>query len=311
LPTTTYYDLKTLPDIWDANVEQEWLVDHMIPKSSVTTLTGESGSGKSSVVLALAYAVATGVPFAGRETKQTPVLFVDGENGLYVYTERFKRFDIKPTPNMKFWGIWNNDLSPQGPDYQGVIEYAKEFQPVIIYDSLVAFHPGSEQDSSETRAYMNLFRKLSSLGATVIVLHHTGKGESTHLYRGSSDIPASSDTCWLLLAKKPLLKHITLTSFKSREGILENIDLTLDGQTFVEISHAFVAPDDVDWVKVAKVVSDNPGCNQSQIIELLPDVPLQKVRKLLMVGEQTKRFSTERGQKNALLYSISSTNNTK
>lgn len=306
MPTEKHYDLRTLPDIWDSEVKQEWLVDHLIPKNSVTTLTGESGSGKSSVVLAMTYAISQGTPFAGRETQQVPVLFVDGENGLYVYTERFKRFGIKPTPMMKFWGIWNEELEPQGPDYIGVIEYVKEFHPLVVYDSLVAFHPGSEQDSSETRAYMNLFRRLAAYGATVIVIHHTGKGESTQLYRGSSDIPASSDTCWLLKAKKPLLKHITLMSFKSREGLLENLDLTLEGEEFVEIMHDYIDKNDVDWARIQAVIEATPGLNQSQIISQLPETPLKKVRKILLIGEQTKQLATQRGAKNALLYYPSS-----
>ena len=54
---------------------------------------------------------------------------------------------------------------------------------VIIFDSLVAFHPGSEQDSSETRKYMDGFRSLASAGATVIVIHHSGKSEGSKEYR--------------------------------------------------------------------------------------------------------------------------------
>ena len=59
---------------------------------------------------------------------------------------------------------------------------------VIIFDSLVAFHPGSEQDSKRDWKYMDGFRSLASAGATVIVIHHSGKSEGSKEYRGSSDI---------------------------------------------------------------------------------------------------------------------------
>jgi hypothetical protein len=76
------------------------------------------------------------------------------------------------------WRGWN--LSPPvGPQHDLVIEFARQHRSLIIYDSLIEFHPGSEQSSTETRAFMRYFRTLANLGATVIILHHTGKAENS------------------------------------------------------------------------------------------------------------------------------------
>jgi RecA-family ATPase len=71
---------------------------------------------------------------------------------------------------------------------------------LIIFDSLIQFHTGSEQDSSETRRYLDQYRRLAHLGPGIVLPHHTGKGEGAKQYRGSSDIKASVDQAFCLEA---------------------------------------------------------------------------------------------------------------
>lgn len=267
-------------------------------------ITGESGSGKSSVLLALAYAVAVGEPFLGKETRQRPVLIVDLENGLPVYVERFKRFGISKTPNMRFWGTWDAKLEPEGPDYPGIRQYVLEHKPLIIFDSLVAFHPGSEQDADETRAYMHQFRQLAAHGATVIVIHHTGKADTSKEYRGSSDIKAAIDVSWVLTARKPLLKHLKLHNFKSREGEVQDIDLALEGEKFVQLETKYIPVEDPDFKTVQDILGANPGANQLQLFKLLPSISVPKVRKILTALEASGKLDIVKGLHNASLYTF-------
>src|SRR5439155_16662290 len=125
------------------------------------------------------------------------VLYVDGENPLYVVKQRLFDLGICPTPELTVWGGWN-EWPPGGPDSHLVVEFARQHKGLIIYDSLIEFHSGSEQSSTETRAFMRQFRALANLGATVIVLHNAGKADTAKLYRGSSDIKAAVDTAYLL-----------------------------------------------------------------------------------------------------------------
>jgi predicted ATP-dependent serine protease len=193
-----------------------WLVEDLIPETGVTLLTGDSGCGKSTLTLALAGAVAHGKQFLGRKTIQRDVLIVDRENSPAIHLERLHRLRIAETPRLRIWGTWN-DHEPDASS-SALIDYAKR-NPLIVIDSLVAFHPGSEQDSSETRKYMNGFRRLAAKGATVLVIHHIGKSESAQHYRGSSDIKASVDSAFLLKSADPnSVSSLVLTPFKQRIG---------------------------------------------------------------------------------------------
>ena len=87
---------------------------------------------------------------------------------------------------------------PAGPTAASILQFASTHRPLIIFDSLVGFHPGSEQDASETRRHMQSYIALAAAGAGVLVLHHTGKAQTAKQYRGSSDIKASVDLAYIL-----------------------------------------------------------------------------------------------------------------
>lgn len=289
--------LFDIPQIWDLTIEQKYLVQDLIPEGTVVMLTGESGSGKSSVALKLAHCIARGVPFLGHEVEKRYAVIIDKENGLAVYHQRIERFGIERNDHMIFWGPWN-DPSPQGPDFKLITEFAAEYKPLIIFDSFVAFHPGSEQDATETRKYMEGYRKLAGLGATVVCIHHTGKSDSTKDYRGSSDIKASIDVGYVLTAKKPLLKLLNLKPFKSREGVIESMQITFEGTEF------YVA-EDTDYALVYDFIKRNPNINQSDIIEKLPDLSIARIRRVLGLGERKGEFLVNKGPKNASFYTLS------
>ena len=297
------FRVRDLPSIWDYELNQQWLVKNLIPSSSVIMLSGESGSGKSTLSLALAHAVATGESFLGHETQKTPALIVDRENNASIYKERLDRLDIEKTDDLLIWGHFS-PLEPPTPNSKSILEFVQEEHPLIIYDSFVAFHPGSEQDADETRTYMDFYRKLAGMGATVVIIHHTGKGENTKEYRGSSDIKASIDVGFVLNAKRPLLKLLELKPFKCREGNPEKIQITLDGTKFVAIDTQYVEPEDEDWKLVVACVKENPGMNQGQLIKLLetPTRSSPKIRKVLMAGELKGTFRVEKGPRNASMY---------
>jgi hypothetical protein len=145
-----------------------------------------------------------------------------------VVVERFDRLGINDGPNFKVWGGWAEE-EPPSPFSPIVLEWAAgcEPKPLIIVDSLVSFHGGDENDATETRAFMQGFRRLADLGATVIVLHHSGKGDSSREYRGSSDIKASIDVgyCLANLGDSSQLGTLRLKAFKARFNVLPEVIL--------------------------------------------------------------------------------------
>lgn len=299
------FDFRKLTSPWDLDVQQNWTVEGFLPAEAVTMISGESGSGKSTITLLLADAIANGKPFLGHETTPSTVLIVDRENGAVIYKERFERLRLEKNPNIIYWGGWEQTMEPQGPDFSPIIEFARTEKPVVIFDSFIAFLEGSEQDASEVRKYMDGYRRLAQAGATVIFIHHTGKGENTKEYRGSSDIKASVDMAYVLTTKKDRLALAKLKNIKSREGVVEDMLFSLDDAELVLLDQSFIETTDIDWQRVVDVVALNPGLNQSQIIKLLPNSSAPHIRKILMAGEMKSVFSVSKGLKNASQYFLS------
>lgn len=297
------FKVRDLPGIWGLTFEQEWMVENLIPSQTVTMLSGESGCGKSTFTLALADAVSKGEPFLGYKTTKTPTLIIDRENGLSIYHERLQRFNVQPNPDLMFWGNWNQPVPPS-PEAECLAKFVQEEKPLIIFDSFVSFHPGNEQDATETRLYMDKFRKLAAMGATIILIHHTGKGLNTKIYRGSSDIKASVDVLYVMNTKKPRLKLIELKPDKVREGTLDPISLAVEDDKWVLLDHSFIDQESPDWKAVIEVVAKNPGLNQLQIVDKLDSMPQSRVRKILNVAEGMGYVVINKGAKNASLYTL-------
>jgi hypothetical protein len=62
----------------------DYLVDGMLQEGFLYSLTGATGAGKTAITLRLAASCALGIPFAGRETKKTRVLYLAAENSADV-----------------------------------------------------------------------------------------------------------------------------------------------------------------------------------------------------------------------------------
>ena len=189
-----------LPLVRDsADVEIRWVWDQLIAEGTVTMLSGDSGVGKSTLATALLDAVAGGKPFLGRKTFQRSCLILDRENHRSLVADRLNRLGIQDGPSLRVWGGWAEQEAPD-PAHAAIREWILSCypKPLIVVDSLIAFNPGAENDSSEMRRYLHGYRRLADLGASIAFIHHSGKSEGTKDFRGSSDIKAAVDAAYLL-----------------------------------------------------------------------------------------------------------------
>jgi hypothetical protein len=228
--------IEDLPDIEQvAGDDIEWLVDGVFARGALHMITSEPGGGKSTLITAVADAVSRGEPFMGRTTVKCPVLLLDAENPLTAIRERFKRLGIATHANFRVWGQWVGE-DPPSAGGAVVWEWVArcEPKPVIIVDSVIAFHPGTENDSNETRQYMATYRNLTKVGVTVIVLHHIGKSETAKEYRGSSDYKASIDIGFKLtnLGDAARLSVLELRPFKQRFSVDPMLLIEYDNGVF-------------------------------------------------------------------------------
>jgi RecA-family ATPase len=276
-----------------------FLVEGFIAEGTINMLSGDAGSGKTTVASAVASAVERGVPFAGLETQRRPVLMLDGENPLPVVVERFDRLGITDGPNFKVWGGWAPEPpSPFSPIVTGWVR-ACDPKPLLVIDSLVSFHEGSENDATETRAYMQHFRRLADIGATLILLHHSGKGESAREYRGSSDIKASVDVAYHLanLSDPSALGMLRLKAFKARFSVQPEIILNYRmGQFYIDGRSVSRTNQEI----LQELLESNAGIQAKRFEDMASEkgVARGKARDFLAAGIVSGAIRVDRGQHN-------------
>lgn len=265
--------IDELGSVWTAEASVDWLIPDLLPEASVNLLCSRSGTGKTWLAYFLAGSVAHGSQVFGKIAKKHKVVYIDGENPLFVVKDRLFKLGIAETANLKVWGRWQAD-APPGPNHPLILKYARSERPLLIWDSLVEFHTGDEQSSTETRAFMKQFRCLADLGATVLVLHHTGKADSAQEYRGSSDIEAAVDMAFLLKTEhedRKILDRLTLDPFKCRILPLKKRRLEYhegNGFRLSELPAEAQRPAVPDPLSVVvEIVRQNPGLKQCEIVE--------------------------------------------
>jgi hypothetical protein len=172
---------------------------------------------------AMAYKISRGEAFAGRSTSPRDVLVLDKDNPPAAVRDRCRRLDIHYHPGFRIWGLWNVE-EPPSPGGAIIFDWVArtEPKPLILVHSSVSFHPGDENDAAATRQYMSQYAGLTKLGATIMLEHQSGKGDSSRDYRGSSDYKAASDLCWHVSnagALEGRLTVVTLRAFKQRLAV--------------------------------------------------------------------------------------------
>jgi hypothetical protein len=288
-------DLPRVEDIAAADIE--WDVEDLIARATVCLLTGESGCGKSTFACALAYAVSKGRDFLGRATTKRPVLILDAENPSIAVIERFQRLGIATDDNFRVWGQWTGE-DPPAAGGALVLEWITrcEPKPLIVVDSLIRFHPGAENSSTETQEYMNMYRKLAAAGASVLPLHHIGKAESAQDYRGSSDIKASVDVAFKLtsLGDGSRLSLLELRAFKQRISVTPHLFIRYeDGQFTTDEREATKTVTE----RLVDLLKANPGITSERFERLAASQHLgrNRARTFLQTGIGSGTVRTEHG----------------
>jgi hypothetical protein len=304
---TRLTSIDQIGNVWKWESQLKWLVPDLLAEGSVNLISSASGTGKTWLAYFLAGAVAHGSLVFGEDVKQRKVLYLDGENPAFVVKQRLYDLGIQETPELKVWGGWEVE-PPGGPGHPLIIDLARKEHPLLIWDSLVEFHTGDEQSSTQTREFMRKMRHLANLGATVVILHHTGKSEKAQEYRGSSDIEAAVDMAFKLAAvgSKTELDRLTLTPFKTRLMPLPTRELRYVKRTGFELSAVLAKPGDdgPDPVEVVReIVGAAPLLNQTEIKERAREAGIAK-HKAEAALKRRDVFNVERGEGNELVYSL-------
>jgi hypothetical protein len=123
-------------------------------------------------------------------------------------------------------GLWSRDennepLEPPSLDSDFLKQAVEAMtNPVIVIDTFATFHNGDENDNAVVGRTCRNLRYLTNLGATVLVIHHTGKNP-TSKYRGASAMEGAVDLGLKIVGTtddEGLLTKIEVQTFKTRIG---------------------------------------------------------------------------------------------
>lgn len=246
----TLEDLGNMP-------EPEPLVGTLIGRGQTAMIVAESNTGKTFLTVAMAHAVATGVPFAGHPIHQGRVLFVVGEdeNGMRsrvaaVQTARgaidLDMFDLVRVPfNL-------NDERAVAAIEEKVRE--REYA-LIVLDPLARFIVDMDENDPTgmgvAMATLDRLRRANDQ-ASIVVAHHTNKGGG---YRGATSIYAAMDT---VVGMKKAGGAIALTLDKSKSsatgdiGTYQLVNVPGTGSVILDKVHATQAREVLETVPDGK-----------------------------------------------------------
>ena len=175
-----------------------WRVHGFVADSTLTILSGESGSGKSWLAMALCVGVARGHAVAGLACSKAPALYVDGEMGPMMFIDQRMRpagigaeFELRDAMGLDI------SLPADLAWLRGEIQSTGA--KFVVIDSLRRLVPSKPENESDAMApTISALAKLArDTKAAVLLVHH--KGDSEKFYRGSTAIRDQCDALFALL----------------------------------------------------------------------------------------------------------------
>jgi len=162
-----------------------WLVKNLLSVGETSMTAGESGSGKTFLVLDMAMCVARGIPFFGRKTTQGGVVYQAGEGAralrrkrLYAYRRHFQcadenvPFTLLERPIDLYSGDDQTDAFIEEVGALG--RYLGVPVALVVIDTLSKATPGiNENDSADIGKVLERCDRIRrATGAHVMLVHH-------------------------------------------------------------------------------------------------------------------------------------------
>lgn len=239
-----------------------WIVKGVIPKAEVVVIYGESGSGKTFMVLDMVAAISTGRAWRDYKTEQGKVVYICAE-GVGGFRQRLKAYARQfAVPLEQMPGV-----IPDAPNFlegKDPLEIAKQIKAaggasVVVIDTLSAVASGGNENAGEDMgAVLGHCKGIHrATGAVVILIHHSGKDASKGA-RGWSGLRAAADA-ELEVIRQGDYRKLTVTKQK-------------DGNDSAEFGFKLlpiVLDHDEDGIEVTSCVVEHT--------EILPPTPTRKL----------------------------------
>jgi len=246
-------------------VRSSWgyVIKGVLPKAALAVLFGESGSGKSFVMLDMALAIARGEAWRGHRTTSGRVVYLvaEGANG---FRNRLIAWSIKTGIDLSTLPLDIIDATPNLLLKDDALDICKSIlasgprPSVVIVDTFAQVLAGANENASEDmgKALSHCKGMHKALGSLILLVHHSGK-DSSKGARGWSGLRAAADA-ELEVIRSPLGRTLRTTKQK-------------DGADFKE------------WgfdLEVVPLGEDQDGDVITSCVVVQADVPLKNMRKV-------------------------------
>lgn len=176
---------------------QPMIVQDVIPDAGLIVIYGESGSGKSFWTLDLVQCISLGEPWRGKRVAKGRVAYIAAE-GAGGFRNRVKAYKIER--NLDATDLFVLADAPsflEAAHVKDVIKRLRDIGPVkiVVIDTLAQVAAGGDENSSADMGKIILHCRMirKHTGATVIVIHHSGK-DAARGARGHSSLRGAMDT---------------------------------------------------------------------------------------------------------------------
>jgi archaellum biogenesis ATPase FlaH len=249
----------------DFTQKTSWLIEDFIPKNMITSYYSGGGVGKTW----LSYAITKHILDNNEGVK---FYYFDFDNSMTTLVDRKADVLLVDRYDLNLLYLQRSKLNMMPIEILNRMEYAKESYSgsVILIDSL-----RNIVNIKNDRASMTVMDKLMNLrdaGATIILVHHSGKNDKT--YDGSNNIKNSLDCLFRAERVKEvdgiaikLLVEKERAKVKDCAFLIEPSDFSLSKLDSKIASMSEEESDFVDDVK--RILEDRRALNKTQLLDSL------------------------------------------
>jgi RecA-family ATPase len=246
---------KSLADF--SRSPDEFIVKDIVDPQTCNLIYAPSGGMKSLYCLALAASISQGKPFLGQPSKQTNVLYLDGEMSEDSIARRVELMGIADIPKDCFTYVatalikgYEANLADEKQREEYLTQIIDSNYKVVVLDNIRTLcQLINENDSAQFTDFNSWIKRLRGQGITVIVVHHSNKSKedgTRAAYAGSSNISTvfESIVCLEKHEDSTLALHVDKDRNDSTREFLDgtNIRLNTDGE-FEIITDEMIAGD--------------------------------------------------------------------